>query len=88
MRHALAVAALLLAAPLHAQGTAAAKSPTRAAAAAKQAPDSFRLTSALPVDPAVRVGTLPNGMRYYVRRNAKPEQRAELRLVVNGGSIL
>jgi zinc protease len=40
------------------------------------------------VDPAVRVGTLPNGIKYYIRRNAKPEQRAELRLVVNAGSIL
>ena len=36
----------------------------------------------------MRIGTLPNGVRYYVRRNAKPEQRAELRLVVNAGSIL
>lgn len=42
----------------------------------------------LPVDPSVRIGTLPNGLRYYVRRNAKPEKRAELRLVVNAGSIL
>ncbi len=61
--------------PVHAQQTAA---PT----------DSFRLDAKLPVDPAVRIGTLPNGLRYYVRRNAKPEQRAELRLVVNAGSIL
>lgn len=50
--------------------------------------DSFALNAVLPVDPAVRVGTLPNGIRYYVRRNSKPEQRAELRLVVNAGSIL
>jgi len=50
--------------------------------------DSFALTAALPIDPAVRIGTLSNGIRYYVRRNAKPEQRAELRLVVNAGSIL
>jgi zinc protease len=42
----------------------------------------------LPVDPAVRIGTLFNGLKYYVRRNAKPEKRAELRLVVNAGSIL
>jgi zinc protease len=42
----------------------------------------------LPNDPQVKVGTLPNGLRYYIRRNAKPEQRAELRLVVNAGSIL
>ena len=42
----------------------------------------------LTMDPAVRTGRLPNGLRYYVRRNARPEKRAELRLVVNAGSIL
>ncbi|HVX38268.1 MAG TPA: insulinase family protein [Gemmatimonadaceae bacterium] len=46
------------------------------------------LTTPLPVDPKVRIGTLPNGIRYYIRRNEKPEKRAELRLVVNAGSIL
>jgi zinc protease len=42
----------------------------------------------LPFDPAVTVGVLPNGMRYYIRENHKPEKRAELRLVVNAGSVL
>ena len=42
----------------------------------------------LPRDPRLVVGTLPNGLRYYIKRNAKPEKRAELRLVVNAGSIL
>jgi zinc protease len=42
----------------------------------------------LPVDPRVTTGTLPNGLRYYIRENRRPEQRAELRLVVNAGSIL
>ena len=41
----------------------------------------------VPVDPAVATGTLPNGLRYYVRHNAKPEQRAALRLVVGAGSV-
>jgi zinc protease len=45
-------------------------------------------SSPLPFDPAVTVGTLPNGLRYYVRENHKPEKRAELRLVVNAGSVL
>ena len=45
-------------------------------------------SAALPRDPKVTVGTLPNGMRYYIRQNAKPEKRAELRLVVNVGSVL
>jgi zinc protease len=42
----------------------------------------------LPTDTAVTVGTLPNGLRYYVRHNSRPEKRAELRLVVNAGSVL
>src|ERR1043165_9542039 len=46
------------------------------------------LTATLPVDPKVKIGTLPNGLRYYIRKNAKPEKRAELRLVVNAGSVL
>ena len=43
---------------------------------------------ALPVDPAVAVGRLDNGLAYYVRANRKPENTAELRLVVNAGSVL
>jgi len=42
----------------------------------------------LPLDTSVRRGLLPNGIHYLVRRNTKPENRAELRLVVNAGSIL
>src|SRR5829696_4155756 len=41
-----------------------------------------------PFDPKVKVGTLPNGLRYYIRQNQRPEKRAELRLVVNAGSVL
>lgn len=48
----------------------------------------FKLTDKIPVDPEVRMGTLPNGLKYYVRKNAEPENRAELRLAVNAGSIL
>ncbi len=42
----------------------------------------------MPVDPAVRHGTLDNGFTYYVRSNERPENRAVLRLVVNAGSVL
>jgi zinc protease len=42
----------------------------------------------LPFDSTVRRGRLPNGLRYLIRRNTLPENRAELRLVVNAGSIL
>ena len=46
------------------------------------------LEEPLPTDPAVTVGTLENGLRYYIRTNQRPEDRAELRLVVNVGSVL
>lgn len=39
-------------------------------------------------DTSVIRGVLPNGLTYYVRRNAEPRTRAELRLVVNTGSVL
>ena len=45
------------------------------------------LNNKLPEDPAVSKGVLENGMTYYVRSNAKPENRAELMLVVKAGSI-
>ena len=56
-----------------------------AASAAAQAPD---LPAPLPRDSSVVRGRLPNGIRFFIRRNVKPEKRAELRLVVNAGSIL
>ncbi len=46
------------------------------------------LESVVPTDSNVRIGTLENGMKYYIRQNSKPENRVELRLVVNAGSIL
>src|ERR1044071_2269137 len=42
----------------------------------------------LPVSPEVKVGRLANGLTYYIRKNNEPQNRAELRLVVNAGSIL
>ena len=46
------------------------------------------LTHKLPVDSAVRIGKLANGLTYYIRHNEKPENKAEMRLVVNAGAIL
>lgn len=51
-------------------------------------PDKIGLDQPVPVDPRITVGYLPNGLRYYVRTNARPYQRAELRLVVNVGSVV
>jgi zinc protease len=42
----------------------------------------------LPRDPALTTGTLPNGMRYYIRANKMPAKRAFLWLAVNAGSVL
>lgn len=54
------------------------------------AQDNFDLSldAELPTDPAVRVGTLSNGMKYYIRENNRPEGRAEFRLAVQVGSIM
>ena len=49
---------------------------------------SLKLTDPMPVDPEITIGTFPNGLKYYIRANKKPEKRAELRLVVKAGSIL
>jgi len=49
---------------------------------------SLALTAPMPVDPEITIGKFANGMHYYIRRNKKPEKRAELRLVVKTGSIL
>ena len=64
--------------------TTAAQTPPSGASAALTAP----LDARLPFDPQVRTGTLANGLRYYIRANGRPEQRAELRLVVNAGSVV
>lgn len=41
----------------------------------------------IPPDPAIRIGRLANGLTYYIKKNLKPEQRIELRLVINAGSV-
>lgn len=42
----------------------------------------------IPLNPKVRTGKLPNGMTYYIQKNTKPENRVELRLAINAGSVL
>jgi zinc protease len=42
----------------------------------------------VPLPSALRTGTLPNGLRYYILQNARPENRAFLTLAVNTGSVL
>jgi zinc protease len=42
----------------------------------------------LPMDSRVKTGVLPNGLKYYIMKNAEPKNRAQLRLMVKAGSIL
>ncbi len=53
----------------------------------KSAP-AVSLNSPIPLDPDVKVGKLPNGLTYYIRKNVEPKNRAELRLVIRAGSVL
>ena len=46
------------------------------------------LTRKLGVAPDLKMGKLPNGLTYYIKKNIEPLKRAELRLVVNAGSVL
>ncbi|WP_245892237.1 M16 family metallopeptidase [Flavobacterium pallidum] len=45
-------------------------------------------TAKIPLDPNVKTGKLKNGLTYFIRKNAKPENKVDLRLVINAGSIL
>jgi zinc protease len=47
-----------------------------------------KLEQPIPVDEKIRVGKLENGLTYYIRKNSKPENRVEMRLVVKAGSVL
>ena len=42
----------------------------------------------LGVDADVLIGTLDNGLRYYLRSNDSPAESVEMRLVVNAGAVL
>ena len=74
---------LSLLAFLAAGSTVAQQQPAAVPAAA-----SLGLNQAIPVESSITVGTLPNGLRYYIRANKQPLNRAELRLVVKAGSVL
>lgn len=41
----------------------------------------------LPVDPEVRIGTLPNGLTYYLRHNDRPAGQADFFLATAVGSV-
>jgi len=61
--------------------------PVLSATPAASAP-AIALTDTLRLDARVRTGMLPNGLRYFIRANHKPEARVALRLAVNAGSTV
>src|SRR5882757_11570708 len=56
-------------------------------ALAQQNAPPIEAQAVLPLDPAIRAGTLPNGLKYFIRRNGRPEKRVSLRLAVKSGSL-
>jgi zinc protease len=46
------------------------------------------LSKKVTLDPSVKMGKLKNGITYYIKKNAEPKNRAELRLAVKAGSVL
>lgn len=56
--------------------------------AQKQSKETFNLKEPIPFNPEVKVGKLANGLTYYILQNAKPKDKAELRLIIKAGSIL
>ena len=42
----------------------------------------------IPVDPDVKIGKLPNGLTYYIRKNTEPKNRADLYLANRIGSLM
>ncbi|MBX9929117.1 MAG: insulinase family protein [Gemmatimonadaceae bacterium] len=56
-------------------------------AVAVAAAQQWSPTTPIPFDSTVIRGTLPNGLRYFIKKNAKPEKRLELQLAVRTGSL-
>src|SRR6476660_6352893 len=48
---------------------------------------NFAPNAVLPLDTAIKTGALPNGLKFYIRKNGRPEKRVSLRLAVKAGSL-
>ena len=79
-RRLLAVLCLLAAVPAVSSGQTTPQTPPP--------PSAAELAQTLIFDPRTITGTLPNGLRYYIRENKYPLKRAELRLAVQVGSVV
>ena len=78
--------------PAFAQNTASQKkkgqSPSATAPDQPQSNPVNPLLQPIPFDHRITRDSLANGLKYFIKPNAKPEKKIELRLVVNAGSIL
>ena len=82
------VLSLLLSASLVLAQPAATSKQKKASSPKPASSSVINLNRPIPLDPDVKVGKLPNGLTYYIRKNTEPKNRAELRLVVRAGSVL
>ncbi|MDA3820245.1 MAG: insulinase family protein [Candidatus Delongbacteria bacterium] len=49
--------------------------------------NTYKPDEKLKFDPDYRVGTLDNGLKYYIKHNKKPANRAEFWLLVHAGAM-
>lgn len=47
----------------------------------------YDLQQMIPMNPKVKVGKLDNGLTYFILQNKKPENRAELQIVIKTGAV-
>ncbi|MBX3042109.1 MAG: insulinase family protein [Candidatus Kapabacteria bacterium] len=55
--------------------------------AISQKVSGYDLNAQIPMKQEVKTGTLSNGLKYFILPNSKPENRADLQIVVRAGSI-
>ena len=72
----------------HAQKASSAPEAVSQQFSAATDPATIPLDSDIPTDPRVTIGKLDNGITYYIRNNTEPANRADIRLIINSGSIL
>ncbi|MFZ2996580.1 M16 family metallopeptidase [Sphingobium sp.] len=78
-----------LPAPLAARTNPVAPAAEKAAGATQaQARPWLYENSDVPIDPAWKFGTLPNGLRYAIRRNGVPPGQVSIRLRIDAGSLM
>ena len=62
-------------------------SPSSGRVLAQTPAQALNSTDVIPFDAAIHTATLPNGLKYFVRRNDQPAKRISLRLAVKAGSL-